>query len=166
MKIEELNTIRNSYERIKEDQIKAKKVWDRIDDLEQNAQVKEYIELKEMMKKVNLNKKYLSNDEILEICIDGYLSSLSETNNIYVYIGTVELQEKSMKKKYKRYMNLEARYDNHLIPIELSSEFENTHKIVNANNQESYKRLQKEFIKTSMEEGQEKACIKVLSLKR
>ena len=38
MKIEELNTIRNSYERIKEDQIKAKKVWDRIDDLEQNAQ--------------------------------------------------------------------------------------------------------------------------------
>ena len=166
MKIEELNTIRNSYERIKEDQIKAKKVWDRIDELEQNVQVKEYIELKEMMKKVNPNKKYLSNDEILEICIDGYLSSLSETNNIYVYIGTVELQEKSMKKKYKRYMNLEARYDNHLIPIELSSEFENTHKIVNANNQESYKRLQKEFIKTSMEEGQEKACIKVLSLKR
>lgn len=166
MKIEELNTIRNSYERIKEDQIKAKKVWDRIDDLEQNAQVKEYIKLKEMMKKVNPNKKYLSNDEILEICIDGYLSSLSETNNIYVYIGTVELQEKSMKKKYKRYMNLEARYDNHLIPIELSSEFENTHKVVNANNQESYKRLQKEFIKTSMEEGQEKACIKVLSLKR
>ena len=166
MKIEELNRIRTSYEWLIESQIKAKKIWDRIDDLEQNAQVKEYIELKEMIKMVNPNKKYLSNEEILEICIEGYLSSQGETNNIYVYIETIELKEKSIKKKYRRYMNLEARYDNKLIPFELSDEFEKTHKVVKANNQETYKTLQKEFIKTSMEEGQEKACSKILSLKK
>ncbi len=165
MKKETLLTIKRCYESLQEGKRRDKVIWDRIEILEQNPLVKEYIELKQRVKMVDPQKKYLTNEEILEICSDLYLSSSKETNNIYVYIGKVELKEKGVKKDYKRYINLEARYDNHLIPIEESELFESTHEIINAKGQETYKEIQKEFMKTLMEEGQEKACKKVLSKK-
>ena len=162
MNKEVLKKIKESYERLEETQKEIKKVWNRINILEENPIVKEYLSLKESVKILNPEKLTLSKSEILEICSRNYLTSNKETNDIYICLGTVRLTVKKQAKFYKRYINLEAYDDNRIIPIEESKEFEKNHQIIEAVNFNEYVELQKDFILNSIEEGQEVACKKLL----
>ena len=159
MKEEVLESIRKTFERLTEQRKESKIIWDRIDELEQNDLIKEYIELKSKVSRINPRKKYLTDDEILEISLEGNIIKANETNNIYVCLGTIKM---SNQKYYKRYMNLEDRNDSYLISINNCQEFEQTHTVILLTKNNQYNEIRKEFERISLEEGQEKAYCKIL----
>ena len=61
---------------------------------------------------------------------------------------------------YHRYINIEDRIDSYLIPKNKCTEFETNHTVIKSNKE--YKDIQKEFIQTALEKGQEHAIKKIL----
>lgn len=166
MKQETLIKIKESYERLEKKQKKIEKIWDRVDDLEKNPLIKEYLNLKEQIKLLDYKERNLSDSDLLEVCANSYLTYMEDTNDIYVCLGIVFLTEKGIKRKYKRYINLESSNDNKLIPIEQCELFESIHSVVEVSYPTEYKEIQKKFILNAMVEGQDIACQKVLSRRK
>ncbi len=168
MKEELLERIREQYHRLERIREEDKKRWERIKELETKEIIKEYLSLTNMEGKSNFRRRYLTNDEMLEISLRGNMGYIDETNKIYVCLGKVKLSNNLKNNEYKRYMNIEKTSDSILIPLEKCEEFEKNNQVVfpekiGINN---YNEIQIEFIKTAVYEGQDKACKKILTKRK
>ena len=157
-----LNSVKNSYERLKILHERDMKDFERIHQLEQNALVREYIELSS--RHSGDSEEYWSDNELLELAMESHEHEIIETNGIYFCIGLVYLADYA-KNEYKRYINLEQPHDNILLPIASCYQFENTHEVIFTNSRfpfQEYYKLRRIFFQTAIKEGQEKARLKVL----
>ena len=169
MREELLDVIRNSYVNMKKRQKKNQEVIDRVKCLEKNEFVREYLDLKLKIDKVYSSE--MSDDEVIDVSIQGISSYVDNTNEIYVCLGEYYLSYK--KEKYKRYMNIENENDFYLIAYDECEEFEKNHHVIlldYVGNDifdilNKYREIQMDFFKTAIKENQEKACRKVLTKK-
>ncbi len=168
MKEEVLNLIKESYKKSLNRREKDKEIWNRLNELEQNEFVQEYLKLRSTVSNIDPNKKYLSNDEILELSYRENTGYIDETNKIYVCLDSIFLTHiYGIEYKYNRYINIENQFDTHLIPLEDCNKFESSHQVIYPTNlsRKSYHEIQMDFIKTCIHDGQEQACKKILSKK-
>ena len=170
MKNEVLESIKQQYEWLKIQQLRYQSIFDRLKRLEENEFVREYLELSSSVKNIKRKDVCLSEDDLIEVSYLGNVCYIEDTNGIYVCVGEVDLHEMT---RYKRYINIESSKDSVLVPLDECEMFEKTHQVVFMNMVphdvysaiRKYRDAQKDFIKTAIEEGQEKACQKVLSKK-
>lgn len=171
------------YEQIVEDYNEAKKMQqsykkllEKKELLEQDEKVKEYIEILQLMKDYNKSTLDKSNRELITDLFNKNVNKSKSTNDIYVYIGTYEYAtginikgtiDKAVDRDdpnadYRLYINLEKFLDTKQIAISEADEFEKTNTVIYAENRNEYRELQYEFIKYSIELGQEKAIQKII----
>lgn len=142
-----------------------------------NAMRKELIEVKANQGIINE-----SEENLINVIYYKYEPKIKDTNNIYYCFGTYKYNEETDLEHrskdvlvdrndpnaiYRLYVNIENEMDIKKIPILDCKEFERNNHILNINNHyngyEKYYELKDEFIKTSINESQEKAVIKILS---
>lgn len=159
----------------------------RIKELEEKDNVKEYLDL--LSKKKDrikiIDSLDLSNeDDLIRMYMSLFSihrSEICETNNIYVYLGSYQknyetdiehgASDYSLKKDdpnvdYSVYKNLETEEEK-IILINEKDEFEREHNIINLKGffkENRFYTLQSEFIKNCIENSQEEAVKKVLTL--
>ena len=132
----------------------------RIKELLKNENVKEFLELTEINYEYKSSKKMITDDIIAAIYSKYlYLIKESDTNGLYVYLGTYSYNDEvdivhgsrdyrvpydSPKADYRLYQNIELWGSEHIL-INRCDEFERTHTIINpiiaVNNKMFYERF-------------------------
>ena len=172
MSNEVLEMIRESYNSLLVKKNKEKEDLKRLEQLEKNDIVREYLNLKNSLLMPNNQYRMLSDDELIEAAFQGYKNCIVETNCIYVCLGEFAFGRE--KKLYKRYMNIEKSDDAVLIPLEECLEFEKNHEVVFVSGIDDgfkhifdnrYEEVQRDFLREAINGNQEKACHRVLSKK-
>lgn len=150
-KLEEYNTLKIKFEKLKENPI-----------------VKEYLEtnkkLKEIPKDIKINFSYMQ-----------YLWEIDEkdTNGIYVYLGSYkEVNNETYKAdyyfdnaQYRKYQNIEQKMEIE-IPVSDSRVFEETHNVIFPNSKHrihEFNMIRSDFFEDAVENGQEHAKELILS---
>lgn len=180
MKEEILQSIKKEYQEKKQQQNNTIEILKKIEELEQNEIVKEYLNLTEQINTVDYSQIIAQNkDDLLESAFRKHSNLIKETNGIYVCLGTFmmdnicdiehgpsdyRVRRNDPKAEYRVYQDLEN-YNTKQIPIKQCEEFENTHTVIIPKTiltEKYYYELQREFLKNAVKYGQEKACQKVL----
>lgn len=185
MKEETLNAIRTEYEKEKSNQEALKRIKKQITELEENPFVTQYLKLKEDYKNIyNDVCAEQSDEEIIKSIFRRYMVSEKETNSIYFCLGSfmysmqcdidrgyndMQVSKDNPFAEFKSYMDIENEYNVIEVPIKECEEFEKTHKVIVVDKalvgEWKYYEVQSDFIKTAVEEGQEKACQRVMTKK-
>ena len=181
----ELEKIRSKYEKL----LSTKKALESLQEekkfLENNVKVKRYLEITNLLENNKENNSSLNYDNLIERSINSI--PVSNTNNIYVYIGTYRYNDEidiihgskddrvaffDKKADYRVYRNIESLsyQDDYSInvPVSQCEKFEREHNVIYPKtclNGEYYYKVRREFFKTAILEGQEKAIEKVLTKK-
>lgn len=180
MNEEILKKIKIDYEKLKTKKEESIKIYNRITELENNEFVKEYLELISTFEERNLAKNInISNDDLIYKAFLMNKHKITQTNEIYMYLGTYKLDSQSdvehgisdqkvarndPEAQYRMYIDIENE-EYKQIPIKYCDEFEETHKIIYLNKyftEKYFYIIQKEFIENLINIGQEEACTKVL----
>lgn len=179
-----LNQMKESYKAKKEEQDNLKKVTKRLLELEEIAEVKEYIKLKDAIKDYNNKLLSCTNDELIFSAYYRHIHKIKETNGIYVCVGTFKtnhtvdiehgsndyrLLRSDSKAEYRLYQNIENSNDLKRIPIRKCNEFEQNNQVIIApylNGDYYYHNIQSEFFKDCILENQEVAVAKILKKKK
>ena len=180
MKEEILERIKMDYEKMKSEKEQYQKVRKRIQELEENELIKEYLGLLSQTESYDYERiAGLSKEKMYDRAFRNHLTSIKETNGIYVYLGTFiysiecdiehgandyRVNRNNPNADYRLYQDIES-YDSIEIPIKKCEDFEKTHQVIFAKTYPKnlkYYEIQNYFIKTSIEEGQEVACKKLL----
>lgn len=177
MKEETLQKIKEDYKQIIEKRNHLLQLCEEITKLEEDENVKKYLKIKEELSKIDYKNQIKETDSyILDAVFWRYQRLIQDidTNDIYVYMGTymldnicdiehgpsdIRLKDDDPRAQYRIYRNIENGYSKE-IPISECDEFEKNHKVIT---DENFYTLQKEFIMTAVNEGQEEACRKILS---
>lgn len=178
-----LELIKKNSESRKEKKDKLINLVKRMKELRENEAVREYLNLVEQIESSNYVKMISNSDEsILISSFRCHMYLIEDTNEIYLCMGAymledtcdiehgpkdIRLNDRDPRVQYKKYMDIEKEYCI-CVPINECEEFEASHKIIFTNNLQTrkiYRNIQKEFISTALEEGQEKACQKILNKK-
>ena len=146
------------------------------DRMEKNPKIIKYLKLLEEIE--NYNVCFPRNEELLNKSFQilqnhGYFI---DTNEIYFYCGSfatykddiIQVPRNSVTREYDLYKDIEScKYIKS--PVEEREEFESTHKVIvfykPYPSSRDFANVHKEFLSTSVSEGQEVACNKVLSRK-
>ena len=181
MKEEMLQSIKKDYENQKELRDNTIKSLEKLKELENNEIVKEYLNLKEKLQLLKYERIINQTDtEIINTLFRRNMYSNKDTNEIYVCLGSFKLdnvydiehgpsdfrvRRDDPTAEYRIYKDIEN--ENYIqLAIDKCEKFENTHKVIIPKTiltDKYYYELQKEFILTAVEEGQEKACQKILA---
>lgn len=183
MKQEILQAIKNDYLAKMKTKTNTIELLKKIEELEQNEIVKEYLNLTEQLKSIDYQEIIgRSNEDIMESAFRNHMYSIKETNGIYVCLGTFmmnntydiehgpsdyRLKRDDPRAEYRIYKDIE-KTDSIQIPINKCEKFESTHKVIipkTSLTEKYYYELQREFIKTAVKHDQEKACQRVLRKK-
>ena len=185
MKEEILIKLREDLKKEKERNREYNEIIKRIKELKRNEYVKEYLKLIEEVYD-NLKQIKITDKEIIRSIFESrYLNKIkdNETNGIYVYLGTfkcgdndiihyfpdTQVERNDVNADYREYWNLEQKYSK-LIPISKSDNFENTHTIINLNNEfhtkryneNKYYEIREEFIDIAVKTNQKNAVKRIL----
>lgn len=175
MKEELLKLLKEELEVKKEENNKHNQRIRRIKELKKDLNVKEYIELVNIVGKDLKQIKYSENEIILSLYY-RYLHKIKEedTNGIYVYLGTYEYNHEvdivhgsndfrvnynSPQANYRIYKNIEYPYGES-IPIQKCEEFEKNHIIIKPKSyfkDKEYYEIQREFFIKAVKTNQETA---------
>lgn len=179
MKQEILDKIKRSYEIGLNRKKYYSSILEELKKLEQDK--KRYIELKRRLEQLDY-KKIIgeSEEEILIRALEDWQYEIMETNNIYVYYGTfmiennldinqrprdIRLERNDPRADYRIYRNIEDGFSE-VVLINRSASFEKEHTVifpkVDNQSEQFFYEIQKEFIKTSINEGQIEAHRKIL----
>ncbi len=181
MKEETLNEIRREVKELKRKNEEINRKNRRIQELEQDAKVREYLRLREI-KSMRI-KEYLETDieSLVEKVYYRYTRciNVTDTNNIYVYLGTykssydtdiehgsndIRVDYNDTSAEYRMFQDIEL--DSQIIiPISKCKDFESLHKIVYIKGYRLWARyysIQKEFFTEAVKSSQEKACERIL----
>lgn len=180
MNQEILYAIRLEYEEQKALKRKVDDMKSRLEALKKNEYVIEYLELLNMLNKMNYHRfSTWTDDNILDSVFRMHSYKNNETNGIYVCLGTFMLDDlcdiehgpydrivdrDDPRAEYRKYQDIEC-IDTIQIPIKRCEEFEKKHKIIYPNTRYGSRfcyNIQKEFIKDLLVMSQEEACAKVL----
>lgn len=183
MEQEILQKIKDDYERRKQERTNLKDLMQEIKNLEETETVKKYLTLTEKLDSTKFKKNLLvSDEELLDLAFSSNCYNIKNTNNIYVCLGTfmldscydivhgpsdIRLKYDDPRAEYRIYKNIEDG-DSKLIPIKKCALFEATNKVIfpqTSRTDKYYYELQREFISTMIEHGQEEACKKILTRK-
>lgn len=175
-----LQKIKDDYERRKQERTNLQNLMQEIKKLEENETVKKYLALNEQLNSIKFKKNLLVSDiELLDLSFKSYCYSIRSTNNIYVCLGTfmldsscdivhgpsdIRLKYDDPRAEYRIYKNIEDGYSKQ-ISIRKCALFEATNKVIfpqTSRTDKFYYELQKEFISTMIEHGQEEACKRIL----
>ena len=178
---EVLKEIKKDYEQRKETRNHLSEVLEEIIKLEEDDTVKKYLNLKKELESINYKKIIEQSDE--QILYSSFYNNrymIIETNDIYICMGTfmmdsicdivhgpsdIRLNRDDPRAEYRIYRNIEDGYSE-VISMRKCEEFERMHKVIIPNiywTEKYFYELQKEFIKITLEEGQEAAYKRVLS---
>ena len=183
MEQEILQKIKDDYERRKQERDDLQKLIQAIKELEETEIVKKYLALTEKLASIKFKKNLLVSDiELLDLAFRSNCYSIKKTNNIYICLGTfmqdsccdivhgssdIRLKYDDPRAEYRIYKNIEDNFSK-LIPIRKCALFEATNKVIfpqTSRTDKFYYELQREFISTMIEQGQEEACKRVLTRK-
>ena len=177
MNNEEIKKLREEYKKIKKEQKKIKMLLEKLEELQQDDSVREYLSISDYLSKAKVidEENYLFNAR--------KKVNIKDANNIYVYIGSYEqldyswvvykfVDNTSSKITHKKYYNIETSTTS-VLPIEECADFEKDNIILYSKN-ENDEELNKKFAykvkdvyyKRLIESGMEKAVKKVKSLNR
>ncbi len=180
MKEEVLNLIKEDYRKYLERINNILMITEQISSLEGFDTLKEYLRLKiekDLPENIELTDK--SNFQILDLILKKYQPLITETNEIYVYLGSTttknkhnnQLKTSSMnikrnepQEEFRIYKNIENGQCLQ-IPITQCYEFENTHYVIIPNTKDSeqyFYKIQRKFISLAITDSQKSACQKVL----
>lgn len=180
---QDIKDIKNKYDRlikIKADLLKKNR---RIEELEQEATVREYLCLKEQLKSDKQSSFYsvleLSNEEILEKVINELL--VANIGQIYVYFGAYKYVDSGSEKipnfmsissndekvAYKEYKDIEHDLSiGHMVPINECEEFEKENIVLFPSDEENkieyFNKIRAMYFTTALKYGKEKALEKIL----
>lgn len=181
MKNSELESIRSEYKDLLNLRAQIIDKLKKIEDLEKNPFVKEYLKLREELESDNDHKythmERLNDFDMLKLCYNKV--NITETNNIYVYTGTFKndindsldtrVNYDSENALYSKYSNIELQEYNFnstmIIPISKREEFEKNNIVIFPKNyllDKTFYDIQNDFFLDAMELGQEKAIEKLL----
>lgn len=164
---ENLENIKNEYNRLislKKDLQDAEK---RKMELEQTSQVKEYLQLVKTIESYSDSSK-LNEEQVINKVIENEI--ISETNNIFVCMGFYDVSGSLVSKNdvnadYRIYYDIEK---GRLFPLRLQvkecEEFERNNIVLypsSDNSEEYYDKIRNHFLKTAIECGQEVAKEKI-----
>ena len=176
-----LDEMRDKYSTKLQIMQKYENIAKRINELEENEFVKEYMELVSILKNHEGKEiKTWNDNRLIESAYRSLIHNIKETNGIYVYIGTYVLSNicdiihgpshykvnrDDPKAEYRIYKNLENDEEQE-ITINKCDVFEKKHKIIFPKcslTREFFYKLQRQFFNIAIREGQEAACVKILS---
>lgn len=183
MEQEILQSIKEESRKRQEKREYFSNLLEQLEKLEEDENVKKYVELRKKTDSVDYQKLLEESDEdILYRTFYRHQYMIKNTNEIYVCLGTfmldnicdiehgpsdIRLNRNDPRAEYRIYSDLENEVSRQ-IPISRCEEFERTHRVIfpqTSLTQKYYYQLQKEFISLVVTEGQEKACQKILSKK-
>lgn len=186
MKNSELESIRSEYKDLLNLRTQIIDKLKKIEDLEKNPFVKEYLKLREELES-DKNHKYthmerLNDFDMLKLCYNRV--NITETNNIYVYAGTFEKSNEcdiihgndevrvdynNRNALYSKYSNIELQEYNFnstmIIPVSKREEFETNNIVIFPKNyllDKTFYDIQNKFFLDAIELGQEKAIEKLI----
>ncbi len=181
MKNSELESIRSEYKDLLNLRTQIIDKLKKIEDLEKNPFVKEYLKLREELES-DKDHKYthmerLNDFDMLKLCYNRV--NITETNNIYVYTGTFKndindslgtrVNYDSENALYSKYSNIELQEYNFnstmIIPVSKREEFEKNNIVIFPKNyllDKTFYDIQNKFFLDAMELGQEKAIEKLI----
>lgn len=181
MKEETLNEIRREVQELKRKNEEINNKTRRLQELEENENIREYLRLRGI-KRLRI-KGYLETDEeaLIPKVYYRYLNSISasDTNKIYVYLGTYKSSQESdvehgpsdirvsyqdPKAEYRIFQDIELN-SQIVLPISECRRFESSNKIIYLFGYRlwsKYYEIQKEFFTTSVKSSQEEACKLIL----
>ena len=182
MEQEILNKIRKSYKDGLKRQEKYLEILKQVQELEQDENVKRYIELKNRLGQVDYQKIIGETEtQILERAFNSWQYAINETNGIYLCLGTfmmertcdiehgpkdIRLERNDPKAEYRIYRNIEDGYSE-VISIKNCEQFEKTYKVLFLKDDffadRDFYELQREFMIIAVTKGQREACKKILS---
>ena len=172
-----LNEFREEYNKRLEKKHKIDKSLDilkkRKEILENSPIVRDYIELNDQIEKVS-DMIFTEEEVFFDTLYDFENKGLiDETNNIYLYAGSFInengderlVERDSLISEFDRYINIESLKDID-VPVEDRTNFEKNNKVLVLDNNDYIKYLiydiRDQFIRDSLNYGQEDACSKVL----
>ena len=145
MKEEILERIKMDYHEMKSKKEKYQKIRKRIQELEQNELVKEYLQLLSQTESYDYERIVdLSKEKMYDRAFRNHLTSIKETNGIYVYLGSFiysiecdiehgandyRVKRNDPNANYWLYQDIE-RYDSIEIPIKKYEDFEKNHQVI------------------------------------
>lgn len=175
MKEELLIKIREELESEKKRQEENNNKNKRIKELLKDEKVKEFLGLTGLNYEIGSTKKKVTDDIIASIYSKYlYLIKESETNGLYVYLGTYKYNDEidivhggrdyrvpydSIKADYRVYQNVELWGSVHVL-INKCEEFEKTHRIINPMvdaSDKTFYQIQKDFFIRAVKDNQESA---------
>ena len=180
----ELKDIKRNYEELITAKTETDLLNEAIELYEQHPVVIKYLNLKrklESITKSHSKVEELCDDELLEYVINNI--GISNTNNIYVYMGTYQQNDNITKENpcdfivsyddpnadYRLYINIESPDDERKIICTLQTDFEEQNIVLyppqGINSSTYFYEIRSMYFKTAINEGQEKAIekTKVLS---
>lgn len=169
-----LKKIRREYFTKKHEMKNFEEKLERLKTLENNPNVREYLDLLGYVSLIDDNQSgILTDDGILYSTYRKYIYKSKYTNNIYVYIGAFkrtsdgDILTSNTSFDYKLYQDVENEFNKvYMTPFNYQ-EFERDNKVIIpvTPNFEIYYQIRKEFIHTAIKEDQDLACQKILHKK-
>ena len=170
--IDLLKKIRKIYSRvIKKDSQKSLELKEKMSMLEQDSNVVKYLQFAEIynrfIKKNQKNLRVRSNEDLL---IDVIVNNpITKTNNIYVDMGIFSLENGKLCRKYRNIELLSNQQDYEVMVMKDEIKlFENENIIINLpikkRDDKNYLKIKEQFYIDSINEGQENAIKKILSM--
>lgn len=171
MKEQELEKIREEYKKITKSKERLLELKEEISLLEQDPNVVKYLQLIEFynifLKRNQENLHIRSNEDLL---IDVIVNNpITKTNNIYVDMGIFSLENGKLCRKYRNIELLSNQQDYEVMVMKDEIKlFENENIIINLplekRDDKNYLKIKEQFYIDSINEGQENAIKKILSM--
>ena len=171
MKEQELEKIREEYKKSTKSKERLLELKAKINMLEQNSNVEMYLQFAEIysrvIKKDSQKLRVRSNEDLL---IDVIVNNpITKTNNIYVDMGIFSLENGKLCRKYRNIELLSNQQDYEVMVMKDEIKlFENENIIINLplkkRDDKNYLKIKEQFYIDSINEGQENAIKKILSM--
>lgn len=171
MKEQELEKIREEYKKSTKSKERLLELKAKINMLEQDSNVVKYLQFVEFynifLKRNQENLRVRSNEDLL---IDVMVNNpITKTNNIYVDMGTFSLENGKLCRKYRNIelLSNQPGYEVMVTKEEIKS-FESEKIVINLppkkGDDKNYLKIKEQFYIDSINEGQENAIKKILSM--
>lgn len=183
MKEQNLKNIRKKYKEFIKQKEKYKSLIEKKEELEKKPDVKEYINLLEIIDSWDSNVQEKSDKQLLDKAV--YSERIVESNNIFVYMGTYRISSEidivhgssdnlvaknDPSADYRIYSDIEKNsLDASIqVPISQCDKFEKENFVLYPNRRyvtsEYYNLVREIFFETAVKSGQKKAIEKVISM--